>query len=211
MEELIQMTTLQPLDSHQEVSLMVFFERHPEKEFDSGENIVQAGEDAPVILVVRGRVAQYYISNRGDKLSINIYQAGDLLPLSESIINLPSRFYIEAVEKSIVKLIPRSNFHELLRTNPNVLSEVLQQSSRDNYDTMIRLAVSMEGSAESRIFQELLIVLGRAGEESGKICITEANLASRTGLARETVNRTLKRLAMKGLIRRPSRGCIELV
>ena len=204
------MTTLRPLDNQPKANSISLFERYPEKVFDSGENIAQAGVNSPVLLIVEGRVAQYHISSKGDKLSLNIYQADDLLPLPESTIGLPSKFYIEAVSRATVRLIPRSDFHEILRTNPDILYRVLYQFGRDSYNMMLRLAASMEGDAEGRILQELQIVQEKIGGEATEIYITESNLAAQTGLARETVNRALRRLTSRGLVKRPSRGCIEL-
>ena len=66
---------------------------------------------------------------------------------------------------------------------------------------MLRLARAMEGSAENRILQELVIMRSRFFEGGKEIAVTDTDLAVKTGLARETVSRTLKKLDAEGVIR----------
>lgn len=207
------MKTDQAFDNGAELpaTLKDFFERYPERTIERGESFIQAGDEAPVFLVAEGRVVQYYISDKGDKLSLNIYGEGDVLPLSETMLNIRPTFYAEASEQSIVRLAPRPDFYQFIKTSPEVLLGILGQTSRDEQNLKMRLASAMEGGAESRVLQELIIIKSRLDNLSDDICVTETVLSAQTGLARETVNRALKRLSTKGVIRRPRRGCIELV
>ena len=202
------------MNSNSEISaekLKQFFERFPERIVERGESFIQANEDSPVFLVLEGRVLQYHISDKGDKLSLSSYRAGDLLPLSEVIVGQVPAFYAEAIEKSVVRMAPRPEFHQFLEEDKQTLLAVLKQISRDEQDLKVRLSSAMEGGAEGRVLQELIIIQSQLEDGDEKICITEVVLASQTGLARETVNRALKRLSARGVIRRPRRGCIELV
>lgn len=188
-----------------------FFERYPERTIERGESFIQSGDESPVFMIVEGRVVQYYISDKGDKLSLNIYDEGDILPLSETMLGSESAFYAEASEQSIVRLAPRSDFRQFIKTSPEALLGILEQISRDEQNLKMRLASAMEGGAESRVLQELIIIQSRLNNSGDDICVTETVLSAQTGLARETVNRALKRLSARGVIRRPRRGCIELV
>lgn len=63
----------------------------------------------------------------------------------------------------------------------------------------------MAGNAQSRMVVELLIAARRFGTKSGNkvtinLKITEKDLASQTGIARETVSRELQKLKKEGLI-----------
>ncbi len=191
--------------------LRQFFEYFPERIIEQGENFIQAGEDSPVFLMFEGKAMQYHISDKGDKLLLCYYQAGDLLSHSETVNGLAPAFYAEAIERSVVRIAPRFEFRQFLEGSKDALLAVLKQVSRDEHNLKVRLSSAMGGGAEGRVLQELIIIQGQLEGEGGRICITEAVLASQTGLARETVNRALKRLSMKGAIRRPRRGCIELV
>ena len=70
----------------------------------------------------------------------------------------------------------------------------------------------MSGTAKSRLIYEILIECKRFSniEEDGsyKLDITEADIAARTGLSRETVSRELQSIKKEGIIKSSSRGVI---
>ena len=187
-----------------------FFSTYPTGGFNKGDVIIQAGYEPPVYFIATGLVIQYDITKNGDMLILNTYKPGAFLPLVSVLNSGPSEFYFEAVEETNVLVAPVEDVADFLKSNPDVIFEMLARITKGTNGILHRLARNMEGSAEGRIMQELAIMNARFAGGSGAISVTETQLASQTGLARETVSRTLRRMNEKGLVR-SSRGLIRLL
>lgn len=177
----------------------IFFERFPEKTFEKGDILIQAGTKPPIYLLREGTVSQYDIAESGDKLILNLFKPSAFFPMSTATAEEPTPFFFEAHTKVKVRVAPADEVLQYVKNNPDVLFDLLSRVYRGTDGLLMRLARLMEGTAEGRILQELDIMQARFGSEEG-IVITEAGLASQTGLARETVSRTLKKLKDQGLL-----------
>ncbi|MGB4762060.1 MAG: Crp/Fnr family transcriptional regulator [Candidatus Saccharimonas sp.] len=186
-----------------------FFAHYPVRRYRKGDTIIQIDEIPPVFYVEAGGVLQCDISDSGDKLVVNIYKNGAFLPLGNILNNLSAEFFFEAMDDLTVRVAPSADVLAFLQANPDVTYDALVRMSRGSNGLLKRLAKMMGGDAESRIIQELEIMHARFDSRGKGVAITEAELASQTGLARETVSRTLKRLKERGLIT-SSRGRITL-
>ncbi len=187
-----------------------FFSKYPTRMYSRDDILVQPGVIPQAFYLVQGIVSQYDIAKNGQKLVVNTYKPGAFISLSCILNNAPSSFFFEASGgQVVVNIAPAVDVYDFLKDNPDVTLDALSRLSRGGDGMMQRLARAMEGDAEARILQELLIIRDRFPESSKETSITDVELAARTGLARETVNRTLKRLVIKGNIK-SSRGKITL-
>lgn len=177
--------------------------------YKKGEVFVQAGDISPAYFIARGLVTQYDIAKNGSKLVVNIYKPGSFISLASILNNLPSAFFFEAIESTTVHTAPSNEVVQFLQNNPDVVYDALARVTRGSNGLMLRLARAMEGNAEGRILQELLIMQSRFSGSDEVISTTDTELAARTGLARETVSRTLKKLNAEGIVR-SSRGKVTL-
>lgn len=187
-----------------------FFHHYPERTYQKGDVIIQAGSVPPAYYIVEGSVAQYDISESGDKLIVNIYKAGAYISLASILNSLPSDFFFEASSDVVARQAPAKAVATFLKQNIDVTYDALARISRGSSGLMLRLARVMEGDAEGRILQELEIMRKRFAHDSAEVKITKSELAAQTGLARETVSRALKRLSTQGIIK-SGRGTIELL
>jgi len=85
------------------------------------------------------------------------------------------------------------------------LFDLLQRIYKGLDGYFLRMEYLMSGTAQARLIAEILIYAKRFGnEEKGKIIVgvklTEKDLASQTGIARETVSREIHKLKDKGLV-----------
>lgn len=176
-----------------------FFGTLPERHYQKGETFIQAGTKPMVFYIVEGTVAQYDTSSNGNKLIVNIYKTGSFLPLPSVLNDIPTEFAYEANDDLIVRVATRTQIVDFLESSPDVVLDTLKRVSRGTDGLLARLASVMEGNAEGRILQELEIMIARFGNNDG-VSVTEVDLAAQTGLARETVSRTLKKLRTKGKI-----------
>lgn len=184
-----------------QIKVDAFFRAFPVRKYKKGETFIQVGDRPKVFYVAEGTVAQYDTSSIGDKLVLNVYTPGSFLPLSSALNNMPSEFAFEASDHLMVHVAPNSDVVAFLESSPEVTMDVLKRITRGSNGLFKRLASIMEGNAEGRIIQELEIMHARFDNRNG-VEITASNLAAQTGLARETVSRTLKKLYEKDIVTR---------
>lgn len=177
-----------------------FFAPYPVRVYNKGETIIQAGNKPAVHYISDGTVVQYDISENGDKLIVNTYKPGAFISLACILNDISSTFFFGASNQVTVHQAPKSDVVTWLRDNPDIVYDALARISRGGDGLMLRLARTMEGNAENRIINELTILSARFPSPDGWITISNTSLATQTGLARETVSRTLKHLSARGLV-----------
>lgn len=191
-------------------SVAQFFNAYPVYTYEKGEVLIQAQTMPKAYYIVKGVIAQYDISEAGDKLVVNLYKAGSFIPLASILNTIPTEFFFEASTTVTVQEAPLNATAQFLKDTPSVVYDALARVSRGSNGLFHRLSRVMEGGAEGRILQELIIMNQRFSETPNIIHTTEAQLAVQTGLARETVNRAIQRLRKKKILK-SARGCIELL
>lgn len=193
-----------------ESALQTFFARYPTRMYEKGEVLIRPEDKPAAYYITQGLVVQYDIAENGSKLILNTYKPGAFISLAYILNDIPSQFFFEASEHTSVHITPRRDVVAFLEENPAVMLDTLARISRGGDGMMLRLARAMEGSAEERILQELQIMKRRFFNDSDTVTVTETDLAIKTGLARETVSRALKKLGHKGVIR-SQRGTITFL
>lgn len=192
-----------------QATLHTFFSAYPTRIFGKGEVLIQAGDMPAAYYIQDGLITQYDIAKNGNKLVLNVYKPGSFISLASIINDIPAAFFFESAENTTVSVAPAADVVAFLKENPEVVYDALARMSRGGNGLMMRLARAMEGAAEDRILQELLIIKSRFFEDQQTITVSDTDLAVKTGLARETVNRTLKKLSAEGVIH-SSRGKITI-
>lgn len=192
-----------------QAKVQTFFSHYPTKIYKKGETLIQAGDKAAAFYLASGLVSQYDIAKNGNKLSLNTYKPGAFISLASILNDTPSTFFFEAAQNTTVHVAPTTEVVDFLKGNPDVAYDALTRITRGGDGMMLRLARAMEGTAEGRILQELSILQNRFFHDSKVVTITDTDLAAKTGLARETISRTLKKLNAEGVIR-AHRGTITI-
>ena len=182
-----------------------FFQTHPQKHYAKGEVLVQAGQDLPgVFYIVDGRISQYDISPGGNHVVVNVFKPGAFFPMSWALNKTPNAYFFEAATDVTVHLAPADKAVAFLRDNPEVTLDLLSRVYRGMDGVLRRMAHLMGGDAKTRLVFELLNAAYRFGETqpdgSVRVALTESDLAAHTGMARETVSRTIVGLKESGHI-----------
>ena len=187
-----------------------FFAAYREHEYQAGSIIGRPGEELPgVLYLVSGRVVQYDISPSGNEVVVNIYKSGAFFPMSAAINHTPNNYFFEVSEPTVARVAPPAEAVQFLKDNPDVLFDLLARVYRGTDGLLRRMAHLMGGDARSRIIFELINAAQRFGEPSPatprdpnvmQLSLSESDLGKRTGLARETVNRTIQQLKTEGLV-----------
>jgi CRP-like cAMP-binding protein len=167
----------------------------------------QGDSGSAAFLVVSGRIRPYRLKS-GSSSALDDAGPGSWLGLAETYLDLPYLADALAVESSQLRRFGRYNLFELLK-EPRLKDLALGVLAREHYCLHDRLDAS---SATEKVAR---VVCARSGGptspatvgEAGtlRLAMTQSDIAEASGLARETVNRCLRRLEEAGLLE-TSRG-----
>lgn len=181
-----------------------FFEAYPLRRFDKGDVIIRPEEAVvSVFYLTEGSVVQYDISSAGNEVVVNAFKPFAFFPMSDAINHTPNHYYFEAVTPVAVHVAPAAHVVDFIKQNPDVLFDLLSRVYRGTDGLQRRMAHLMGGSAHTRLVFELINAASRFGEQGKNgifVPLTENDLAKRSGLSRETVSRTMRKLKTDNLV-----------
>ena len=177
-----------------------FFDSYLERKFSKGQILVFPNEpNKNVYYLSEGRIKKYSVNYRGDEIIMTIFRAGSFLPIAQAVNQkMINRFYYAADTDIKVRVAPAKEVSDMLLKNPENMMALLHRVNRGLDEFLGRAVSLMASSALSRVAYEIYIETRRFGslEDNGHyhIDVTERNIAARTGLTRETVNREIRKL-----------------
>lgn len=189
------------------------FRAHPRHEVKKNTILTLAGEDPKYITyLIDGVVEQYHITPQGNKVVVNVYKPPAFFPMSWAINGTPNTYFYETLtEATLVRANPNETV-SFLKDNADVTFDLLSRVYRGSEALLRRIILASSGIAVNRIVFELLVEAFRFGEEIDdhhrSITIKQNILAARSGLARETVSRELRKLADGNYIEFTKQGFI---
>lgn len=194
------------MDTQLSLKIDAFFIKFKRQNYKKGELLIKIGDKPPgLFLLKEGMVRQYAISQSGEELTINIFKSTSFFPMAWIVNDSISSHYFEAMTDVIVWIAPKKDSLEFLKKEPDVLLDLVKRiyAGLDGY--FMRMEHLMIGSAQARLVAELLIYARRFGKQKENSIeinfkLTERDLASQSGIARETVSREIQKLKQKGLI-----------
>jgi len=183
-----------------------FYDKFRPRAYSKGEIIVFPGETPEgIFLLSRGTIRQYDISNRGVDLVVNLYTPLALFPMSAALNKYPNRFFFNAATAVVAREAPVAELREFVRGNNEVAMELLAQAHRRLDIIMRRQTLMMSSDASSRLAYEIMLSCHNFGERQKDgtytIRLNETELATRVGLARETVSRQMHELKNKNIVK----------
>ncbi|MBI2034291.1 MAG: Crp/Fnr family transcriptional regulator [Candidatus Levybacteria bacterium] len=183
-----------------------FFTKHKYQTYKKGEILVRADDDPAGIFYLKdGIVKEYAISEKGEELVVNLFKPPSFFPMSWAINDTPNTFYFEAVTVANLFRAPKEDVIVFLKSNPDVLFDLLARVYRGTDGILTRLIYLMSGGSKGKLITEILIHAKRFGKTKKNgvviVAISQKDLASQIGVSRETVNRELKILREKGVVR----------
>ena len=184
-----------------------------DKQFPRGTRIFGEGESADAVYVLRrGMVKLSSLSDKGRETILHILKPDEVF--GELLLSEQQRpFTAVALEDSLVTIISKESFVELLSTVPSVALTFIRLLSK-------RLASVERGLAEfghTWSYHRLARVLLQLAEDYGKevpngtlinVRLTHEDLANLIGTSRETVTTQLNRFTRMGVLKRDARRFI---
>lgn len=184
--------------------LQSFFGRFGLQSFAREEIIIKPNKDQGIFFLTKG-VVRMFVLSKGVELTLNIYKPHALFPMSQVLNNKKERYTYDALTEVQGYFAPKKDFGKFLSKNPPVLFDLLRRIYRGLDGFFMRLEALLSNDAYFRVLTQLIIYSKRFGQtDKNKITfdwhLTHRELASQTGLARESVTKQIKKLQDKGLI-----------
>lgn len=193
--------------------LAAFFASSEERTYQKGDIIVFANHDPEgVLYLVDGIVEQYDVTPEGNKITVNMYKPYAFFPMSWAINKTPNTYFYAALTEVKLKKAQPDAVAKFLQENPDVMFDLMSRVYKGTDGLLRRLALAASGIASTRLIYELLIEAYRFGDatnaETRTVKVRQSSLASRSGLARETVSRELHKLEKQGLLELTKGGIV---
>ena len=175
-------------------------------EFERGEAVYQPGSlsDA-VYLVERGRVKLAYIDESGKRLTLTIFDPGEIFGEMCLVGEDHRRHQASAIEDVIVRRVSRREFSQAMKDDPFYLQLMLEHFARRTREYEEALEAFAFKDIQARLSRQLL----KLSEEYGvhtkdgiliSFQLTHKELADMIGSARENTTLALNRFAREGIL-----------
>lgn len=166
-----------------------------------------------VYLIVQGWVKIRSYNPEGKEVTLNILGPGDIFGEMAVLLSTPRSSDVLSLTSVEVGCFPANDFMTLIQTEPLVGLRLTQIMAKRLQQINRRLRMR-ESDSGARVVDVLLFLAEGRGQSSATGIeipkLPHQEIASLSGLTRETVSRVLSKLEKKGLIERSSRDVICL-
>lgn len=180
--------------------LDLFFEPLPQQTWKKHALLIPAGTIPDhVIYVKKGYIRQYAITKSGKEMTAVIYREHAFFPMVFALTNLPNRYYFESLTEGEGRVASFIEFLPFLKKNPDVILHFTGRLYRGLETILLHSENIAHADATTRLTSALLSLAQRFGVVKNQMMIinlkrTHLDLASETGLSRETVSRIMEKL-----------------
>lgn len=178
--------------------LLTFFGNYKSVSFSKGKTVIKPSNQK-VFFLTRGIVKMSGRLKDQELLTLNIYKPYSLFPMSPLLNNKLDKYTYIALTEIEGYFAPKKALREFIKKNPGVLFDLLKRIYRGLDGFFVRLESLLLGDAYLRLLTHL-VMYSKRFNKNHDWHVTHHQLASQTGLARETVTREIKKLQDKGLI-----------
>lgn len=166
-----------------------------------------------VYLIMQGWVKVRSYNHEGKEVTLNILGPGDIFGEMAVLLSSPRSSDVLSLTAVEVGCFPATDFTTLIENEP-LVGLRLSQLMAKRLQQLNRRIRMRESDSVARVVDVLLFLAEGRGESSATGIevpkLPHQELASLSGLTRETVSRVLGKLEKKGLIERSSRDVICL-
>jgi CRP-like cAMP-binding protein len=129
-----------------------------------------------------------------------IYSPDDYMGINSMLINEPHSDTATAMEDSTVCQIPKELLEQLMNQYPDVAREFIKLLAKDVKDKEEHLLQMAYNSVRKKMADAMVRLQSQLGDDGESFKINREDLAAMTGMATETVSRTLSDFKDEGLI-----------
>lgn len=183
-----------------------FFKKYSFQTYKKGEVLIRPGDLVPGIFYLKkGTVRQYSLSKDGDDQTLTIYKPESFFPLMFAINKIRNTYFFDAASDLELWKAPNEDVLVFLKENPDVMYDLVSRLYQGMHGLLSRIEYLMYGTAYLKVIFTLLNLSYRFGEENRvtnniSLHITHRDIASLSGLRKETISREIAKLQKKNII-----------
>ena len=209
-----------PIFNHLENNEMLeIAERSRHKSYRKGETVFEAGESSDHLLIVhRGQVKIYRLSESGKEQLIRILEPGDFLGELSLFTDETLTSYAEAMKKTEICAIHKSDIKEIILAKPVIALKILETFSKRLNETEKTIERFSSHDAEKRIASYLIDLANTETETASsnepfevRLPMSKKDLASYIGMTQETLSRRLSSFQELGWIQQTGQRNLLIV
>ncbi|HVI44078.1 MAG TPA: response regulator [Chitinophaga sp.] len=144
--------------------------------------------------VLQGKVKTYHRNDDGKELITGLYTEGDFLGYTAMLEGSSYKDDAEAMEETVLAVIPHQDFELLVNNNPEVLTRFVQLLAKNINEKEQQLIGLAYNSLRKKVANALITLDKKYNAEAKDgfpIDISRENLAAIAGVAKESLIRTL--------------------
>lgn len=165
-----------------------------------------------VLFLTAGKAHATIFSENGRQVTFRDINAGEMFGEFAAIDGRPRTATVEAVTRCTVATMSPDLFWEMLRNESAVMAAVLKRLTRQLRVLSEKVFESATLPVGKRIVAELLRLAEPLKTEAGNAVLfpapTNTDIASRVATTRETVNRELREMVERGIIKKHGRTLV---
>ncbi len=174
-----------------------------------GETLFRKGDEGTSLYIVKsGSVKIVLPSDMGDEVTPAILSEGDFFGEMALLDGLPRSADVVALEPSELLALNQKDFLAFLKGNEDAIQSILSFLSMQLRKTDDLLEDAYFLNISTRFARRLVELSGKYGHQKGEggaiqidLSLTQKDLASIVGATRESINKELRILREKGLVR----------
>jgi len=177
--------------------------------YHKGDSLFCEGNKSNHIFLVKsGEVKTFKTTEIGKELITGFYGKNKFIGYTSSLGDFPHTENAEAIQDSKLIKIDKSEIISLIESSPSIALNLIELLARNLKNTKEKLVQVAYDSVRGRTAKCLLLLV--AEDPLNKIVISRSDLASLTGIAKETLIRTLTDFKEEGYIE-TSRNYVKVI
>lgn len=172
-----------------------------------GQTLFHKGDEGTALYIVQKGTIKIVLPSRiGDEIIVTIFSAGDFFGEMALLDGEPRSADAIAIETSEVFVLKRNDFLVFLQSNINAIESILSLLSRRLRSTDELLEDTCFLSISVRLAKKLVDLASSHGQKQGDsihitLSLTQKELGDMIGATRESINKELKILREKQIIK----------
>lgn len=194
------------MDSYIQKKLDSFFMDGFPLTFQKGEILLRAGTPLHKIYYLKkGHVRQFLNTADGQELTLHLFKPPSFFPTMLLLSNSVNKYDFAAIDDVTVWPKPSGQVLAFLKENPDVLYDFTIRLSQGIVGLLNKIENTTYANAYQKILSLLLYLTNHYGVTSTNttllsLKLTHTDIASWTGMQRETASRQLEKLEKKGIV-----------
>lgn len=186
--------------------LLKFFSSYQKVKFKKGTTILRPFDPLNgVFYLEQGFVKQFVLTEKGDEITLHIYRPETYFPIMVILSGGGNHFFFESLNDVVAYKAPQEKVLEFLQRSPDVLFDLTTRFAKAISGLSRRIELMLPEQAYVKICSLLVYlsqILGKKNNQGIELEIpfTHRDIASWTGVTRETASRQFEKLITEGII-----------